>query len=536
MAAAEQRNFTTDQTLQMLQDRAKDSDDFYLKLFRKPHPAALPQITASFTGAQLAHFTSPELWIPTLCGGGKYLLQAFHASEPSKQIGGMLNFPIDGQAERNVDFDAPGKAGWRGPQTLEFPKREEARQQENLPLYGVNSPPAPGSGGGASNTNPAWSRSAGGGVHREGYDEPNTWRTGAQALEAERRVLEKEKLEQERANHRAEIDRIQAKHDSELKLSMATLRSEFASAKPTGPDSTMLVFMEMMKQQAASAQAAEARAADDRKEARLAQERADARFFAMIEKIGNKKETDPLEMVAKVIELTGGGKKADSGIIEAQAKMLHSMSEMTQHQVGVAMDFVSAAADMQLGAQKEDKPGWEKALDKVAKGIGNFAAARSAQVPHPPAQQIVGGSVMQQPPPPQTYEQQARQPPPPPQQPRPPQNHTDKSVAVQIKEAIESKTDPKHVAAAVVAYANDPSMLQALAAGAGDPEKAIRSMLGTWVNAAPSNGEYLKVLFTEIEAQAKAAGLIPQDDVAEDSDDEEDEGDEDDTEDQGDDE
>ncbi len=251
MGAAEQRNFTTDQTLQLLQDRAKDSDDFYLKLFRKPHPAALPQITASFLGAQLIHFTSPELWVPTLCGGGKFLIQAFHATEPSKPIGGMLNFPIEGQAERNVDLDAVTKPGWRGPATLEYPKREDARTQENLPLYGVTSPPDPGSGNSANQT--TWSRQSGGGrVQRESYGDSPAWREGAAALEAERRNLEKEKIEAEREKHRAELDALRKSHESDMKGLKAELRSEFISARPapTGPDPTTTIFMEMMKQAA----------------------------------------------------------------------------------------------------------------------------------------------------------------------------------------------------------------------------------------------------------------------------------------------
>lgn len=533
MGAAENRNITGDETIRLLQEKAKESDDFLIKIFRRAQLSAAPGLIASLSGASVNHFVSPELWLPQLCGGGKFTLQAFHASDVNRAIGGFILCPIEGMEAHDVDFEAVGKANWSGPQALTFPPKREAARQEQMPLYSVHSPPAPGSGASANPT--TWTRSAGGGVHREGYDEPNLFQRGAAALEAERRVLEKEKLDQEREKHRAELAAIQSKHESELKLSMATLRSEFVAAKPAGPDSTMMVFMEMMKQQAAAAQAAETRASEDRKEARAAQERADARFFTMIEKIGNKKEADPMEMVLKIVELTGGGKKGEAGIIEAQSKMMHSMAEMTQQQIGVAMEFVGHAADLQLGGQREEKPGWEKGVDKIAKAIGNFAAARAAQ---PPSQQIVGGSVMQQPPPPQTYEQQARQPPPPPQpqqpqQPRPPQNHTEKSVLLQVKEAIEAKHDVKEVAAAIIQYVGDPSITQALAAANNDPEQAIKNTLGPWINAAPSNTQYFNEFIAELTAQGQAAGILPKDDESDEDDDDEGDDEEDD---QGDDE
>lgn len=524
MGAAEQRNFTTDDTIRMLQAKATEAtDDFLVKVFRKPHAAAIPGLVASLSGAAIQHFTSPELWLPVLAGGGKYLLQGYHATDTSRAIGGFINFPIDNTEVRDVDFTAPSKTDWRGPATLEYPKPGAARQQENLPLYGLpQSPPAPGSFSGATNINPGGLRSAGGGVHREEYG-GNGWREGASALEAERRTLEKEKLEAEREKHRAELAAIKSQHDNELKMGMAQLRAEFAATRPTGPDPMSTLFTEMMKQANEDRRAAATQAAEDRRATQAAQERADARFMAMMEKMNERKEKDPLEMISKVIELTGGGKKAESGIIEAQTKMLHSMSEMTSQQINVAMDFVSAAADMHLGGQKEEKPGWEKAVDKLIKGVGNFAQARSATPP--PGQQIVNQIPT---PVPQTFEQQARQPPPPPpQQPRPPQNHTDLSVADQVKNAIMARHDVKEVAAAVIAFKDDPSITQAFIAGGGDPEQAIKNLLGPWAEAAPSNGEYLVSFFKELEAQAIKAGLITPDAAAEneDDEDEDDEGD-----------
>jgi anti-sigma28 factor (negative regulator of flagellin synthesis) len=125
-----------------------------------------------------------------------------------------------------------------------------------------------------------------------------------------------------------------------------------------------------------------------------------------------------------------------------------------------------------------------------------------------PPQQVQPQQVQpQQVQPQQVQPQQVQAQPQQPAQPRPPQQETDKSVIAQIEEAIRAKFDTKQVAAALIAYFQDPSIQEALEEAEGDFEVVLQKRLGSWSKEAPSNEEYLKTLFAEVEKQIEAAGL-----------------------------
>ena len=294
-----------------------------------------------------------------------------------------------------------------------------------------------------------------------------------------------------------------------MRAMKAELMGAIQQTKPQGPDTGMLMMQEMVKQAAEDRREAQKQAAEDRRQAQTLQAASDARFAALLEKMNDRPKENPLEMLKAAVELMGS--KKDNGIVEAQTKMMHSMSEMMGQQVSVAMDFVSAAADMQLGASGGEKePGWLKGLDRVMKGVGAMARGAAARGPIPQVpQQALPAQV------PMTFEQQAlAQPPAPgstvaqavPKQPRPSQRETEKSVIVQIEEAIRGKLEPKQVAAALIAYFQDPSIQKALEEAGGDFEVALQKRLGNWQNEAESNAAYLKQLFTEVEKQLENVG------------------------------
>jgi hypothetical protein len=498
--AAEQRILTSDDTIRALTEKKdKDGDEFYIKVMRRAHLGSMPELVATLSNAQLLHFTSPEFWLPQLCGGGKYLLTGFHATNPSAQVGGSINFSVQGDP-RDVDFGVFKKADWRGPATLEHPKQSDGpsrQQQEGMPLYDVRTPPAPGSGDSATRPTQAWPRQAGG-VNRAHYGGEDDWRTGAAALEAERRSIEKERLENEREKHRAELEAGRKQHEADMKALRAELLGEIRQSKPTGPDPANMMFMEMMKQSAEDRRAAALQAAEDRRAAADRDARANERFAALLEKLSERKEKDPLDMVKSVVELVG--KKSDG--IEGTTKMMHSMMETMGTINNVAMDFVNHAASLQLGGGS-DEPAWVKGVDRLMKGIAGFAKAQSMRPPPVPA----GGLPFGQP-----QQQQAQPPAPPaPPQPRPAQNETEASVLEQIELAIRAKISVNEIAKVLIQYFQDPSIQTALAESGGDFEAAVQKRLGKWVTEAPSNAEYMKSLFKEVEAQLVQAGFVAED-------------------------
>jgi hypothetical protein len=505
--------YSIEETMKLIADKAKESDNFWVKVQRRAHPGAHPTIVATLSGANVQHFTSPELWIPTLCGGGKFLIQAFHESDANRLIGGAILFPVDGIDVRDVDysiFDTSGdakKADWRGPARLEYPKAS-APVQQDMPMYGIKAPPAPGSGDSATNRH-AWPRLAGGGVQREEYDDGGPFGRRAGAIEAERRGLEKEKLEAERERHRTEIDGLKRTHDSELKSLEARLLSEIRGVKATGPDPTI----EFFKQMSEDRRAQEVRAAEDRRAAELrgAEERkaaaddrraSEARFERLLEKLSERKEKDPLEVLKTAAELIRP--KNDDN---AMMKTVHNMVEMQSSMVGAAMDFVDHASRLQLGAGGEEEPRWMKGVERLLKGVGRMATAAQMRQPQPQPQ-FVQQPQMQAPAP--------GMPPPPAAPQQPPQQQSKLSVIDQIEAAIRQHYDVKHIAGALIKFYQDPTVQKLLEESDGDFETAVQKRLGNWHNESPANAAYLKSLFDEVNRQVAAAGFLADDEGDED--------------------
>lgn len=530
MGAAPDRIFSAEDTIKALSAAATEtSDEFVLKVFRRMHLASPPTVIAVFEGAVVQHFISPELWLPALAGGGKLMLQGFHISDLNKSIGSFLTFNLDSEEMRDVDLSSTKKPDWRGPAKLIFPKEAERRQQADMPLYDVRTPPGPGSSDSA--TRSTWVRQPGGGsVQRQGYEDGGdglAFGPRAAALEAERRKLEAEKLDMERERHKAELVSREAAHKAEMAQLKSELRQEIQVAraeKPTGPDP----MLEFMKMQAADRQAAEdrrradaqiererqdridARAAEDRRLERERQDKMEQRMAddrradrertdKLFEKLSERKEKDPMELVKQVTDLVG--KKGDNS--EMLMKSMNNMMEVQSTVMGATMDFVEHAARLNLGGGGEDEPGWVKGVDRLIKGIGKFAQAgamRGPMFPQPP--QVPAQAQGQQPQPqPQPPQGQA-------QQPRPPQTDSNAPIIDQIIGGIFAHYDVKMVAKAIIAHYRDESVQRALAEAGGDPEKAILSRLGNWPGAAPQNAAYLAALKEELNNQLQQAGYF----------------------------
>lgn len=517
MAGINDRVTTPDQTYEMIRNLAKESDAFNVKVSRRPGLNMPSSIIANLNGASATHLLNPELWLPQLAGGGKFVLQAYHATDLNKPVGGLISFNIDNIEAKEVDPLAPSKTGWQGPAEVAFPLPQQRRSQEDALGYPTNihSPPGPDAPNSASRSNNGYVRSPGGGFTRPNYDDagdPNWERTprGLQAVEAERRKLEEEKLaaERERAKDRLEA---QAKaHEAEMKAFRAEMMAELKANKaaaPTGPDP----MIEMLKQQAEDRRAAETRAADDRRasetqrsedrrEARAAADAAAIRFEKLLEKLTDRPKENPLEMVAKVAEILHKGNSN-----EASMKMMHNMAEMHGVQMETAMSFIEHAANLQMGPS-DAEPGWVKGLEQVMKAGASVVKGMTQRRPQlaPPPQLPPQGQPQQAPAPAAKSV------------PVPQQTQAPVLVIDQFVEAIKRAGTPIEIPVAGIAKAlreqiHDESLQAAFAEAGGDFERVLQKHLWNWANEKPAHMAYLQALVVEVKRQFVEAGLIEPD-------------------------
>jgi hypothetical protein len=505
MAQAD-RIFTSDETMNSLREKAKEGDDFLVKLQRRAHLGSTPELVASFSGARVEHFASPELWVPPLCGGGKFLLQGFHATDNGKPVGGFVQFSITTIDPKEVDQEVVKKVDWRGPPALEFPLRAAPRDMMNgHGGYDIRPPPAPGSGDSATRVPQAWPRPAGGGAVFNGdYGEEREYarsQSRQAALEQERRRFELEKLELRDEKHRGELEALKKGHEADMRSFKAEILAELRT-KPTGPDAGTTMLETMLKMQIEDRRASEQRQAEDRRAAETRQTANDERFNRLLEKMADRPKEDPLAMITKVTELMG---KSGGG----NEKMMHTMMETMGTINGVAMDFVEHAANMQLGGGEKESP-WVKGAEALVKGV--TAMARGGQ-PRRPQQQFAQPNV------PMTYEQQALQQPQPSQQPQQqpqqqqqqPQSQQpqrEPSILEQIEFGIRGKAPQGAVVDALMQHFQDPSIQSVLVEAGMDFEVAFQRRLGPWINASAENKAYMEELYRVLTEKLTAAGLF----------------------------
>ncbi len=511
MAAANERMIPSDETFHLLREKAKaEGDAFTVKVWRKSHIGGVPELQATLSGATVEHFNSPELWLPQLCGGGILSMQGYHPTDLAKAIGGILQLKISQEA-KPIDPAVVSKPEWRGPPVLDFPQKEAVREREQS-IYGIGSPTAPGNGEQRHQNNQADSPGKRWGVHSPDYGSETPWqeqRRLQQALELEKRKLDEERLANERQKHKDELAAKQKEHEADLRALKAELMGAIQLNKPTGPDASVTFFQTLMQMQQENAkQAAEDRrereklAAEERKEDRARQERSDERFNKLMEKISERPKEDPLAMIEKVSNIMG---KNNSN--EATMKMMGNMAEMHSVQMGSAMDFIQAAADMQLGSREKEESPLLKGIEAAVKGVAAFA--KGAQAKRPPQQ-------FAQPQLPQTFEQQARAQPQPPAPPRPPAPAQKvPTILEQIEIGIKTKAPIPDVAKAIVNHIKEESVLAALTEVGFDFEVLVNNRLGTWASEHVENAAYIKALTAEVEKELRAAGYIQDEEAPE---------------------
>jgi hypothetical protein len=114
---------TFDEAIRAILEIAKEKgDDFRMRIFRKPSLAASAMdVVAAFDGARVEHFSTPETWLPVICGGGYYALAAMHSSDINTLVAMVVPPLLPGQP-RAADVSVMRSPSWGGPATLIFPK------------------------------------------------------------------------------------------------------------------------------------------------------------------------------------------------------------------------------------------------------------------------------------------------------------------------------------------------------------------------------------------------------------------------------
>lgn len=526
---------TQEETLTIINQRAKDADSFFVRIFRKQHMGGLPETVATFDEAQIEHLTSPERWLPQLAGGGPvFMFQVFHSSDRGAMLGGFLHFAVPTtnlapKTSAEIDPRIVKRAGWSGPRQLLYPTIDAKPVQEN-PLFSIspnNLPPASPSGNSAANNVP------GGGVPGAAFPRDVVYERNAailQQIEEERAKLQRQReefQEQQRRDReelaeqkrRAELDAIRRESDAKLEAIKRELQHA-AAAAPKSDVSTMVaqigaafspVILKLLESQN------ETRLAVMRQQEATAAAAAESNRQLMSAML-TRPSIDP------VVERLFSELKSAVSQQVPQSTMLHSMADAMASMTQTTMDLVQTAADLNIGGGKEEDHPALKAIREGVKAVQSIFAGYQAQLPRTPAHH--------QPPPAFRPIPQALPHAPAPAQPTvvpaatpaasgqaaapaaPPENLVQLPPARDVLELLENMFKAQVAVGDVVdtfirAFkAGDAVLHNALDAAGGEIEVMFSQRLGAFVLANPQYVPYLEELQVELNRRGAEEGIF----------------------------
>jgi hypothetical protein len=411
---------------------------------------------ATFEGATVSHFVMPETWIPLLCGGGQFVLAAFHESNPNSIITTVVPGMIAG-APREVDVTAPTKPGWQGPAVLLFPK------------------PAPPTNGAAS----FFDKPGGGGTSASPRDPSATTPSpgpSAEYVDTRLRMME--------AQHAAERADLQRMLDANAKAvdRQVSAMTEMVKTIVTQPRASLVdQFAPLVAAITPIVGALITKSGEDKKASLAAAMRAEERaataqaestklLLAMSERSAAT-ATDSMKMMSPIVEaVTTMGRS----MLQQAATMqeLSTPASEPNPWMDLGRDFMKAAAEY-FAAQAARAPG--PVQRQLPTQAGPPApAAPSAQGAPPPAQgeppPAEGGEAA-------GPEQIAAMPP--------------EELAGFLAQALGSKMDPAEIADGYVQAQVNKGFVEMVSA-AGGPLKFFQARLGdAWVAA---NADYVRAV------------------------------------------
>lgn len=512
---AEIRQLSHEETIQSLDARAKSSeagDSFRLRIQRRHSPSTPPQIFALFEDAQVAHFATPETWLPRLVGpnaGGIFELMAYHATNPIMPVGGVIRIPIEGNAAP-PNTEVVTTAGWDGPRKLSYPK-----PGENL-APGFSIPAQAGAvNDGSAPRQPAPHVAVPAAIPIA----QQVTATQGDPQQAARLVA----IEGEIARRQREVEA------AEARMRESQIKNEILGSVKTQMDSVVDLVRNAQQQQAAlMARMTETPKADTgmkdmvvalapllmgfMQQAAQQREEAAKRQEQLMMMMIQRPAIDPA--MQQLLDRATAPKPDAGGAMMSQ--MAEAMASMTN----VTMQLVHTAAEMGVGQSgPAPEPPWVKAVREGAKVVMAMMASQAEQAKAAAAQARYQGQPQLPPTPPPASPPQAApaaavtaQPPvavaaqPPPAVPQDTRTPIEK-----IEAAIRAKAPIDRISLAIINNVQEASIIAAFTEAEGNIEQMFRNRLGNWLDDA-DNGKYVENLIDAVNKLAQERGLIGGDD------------------------
>ncbi len=454
---------TNEDSLIALGAKAKETgnDSFLVKIERKGQ-YGLPESLTSCEGVELKFIIKPEVWLPTLFGGGNFILTCYHVSELTMPLAKLvLNF----RGEPQMNWTALDGGTWSGPKN--FTRRE--------PSAGTTF--AEGElGGGRDRRPPGYGGSShvpqGEGNYRWMFEQFSKQQEKTEALF--RDALKAQQQPAKPSLGAAEI----AALVGAVTAPVVGLIGTFVSSGQTARLEQARITAENQKER-------DRMFAEQQKERDRMIEAQQKESREMFRALATPKPVDPIieRLVNDQRKLFEKLSEGGSGESEQMAQMMNVMQTM----FGFTSKAISAAAEAQLGGEKGG--GWLPAFREAITGLEHIFTARMQQ-PRPP------GTVAQpQLPPAQAQAAQPAQPIP------------AGSEVEQVFQAILRHEDAHTVATRIIALAenDEPSFVAAIGQFDNDIIKLAEATLGSvqdnggmWL-LQPTHQFYLRTILMEIE-------------------------------------
>ena len=490
---ADTKSWTSDETVAAVNEVSRKlGDNWRIRVMRRRAASLLPEPFLTLDGGSVTHAAAPETWLPAVLngGGGIFELSMYHQSDPTTPVGGVLRFSAEG-APKEPDLAQVFAKEWIGPKTMVYP-----RMDPNVASFSFRSPPTP-----------EWQ--AGNGAMAQAATQLPVSPSIASAfsgldphsharLLAAEDALARRQREMDDREQRNREDAMRRDYDLKLQAveARAVQAAQAATQRPATPPTDIGTIITTAVAAVSPIVTAMMNASA---EARREQS-------AMLTTILARPAVPPeVKDAMDKLAQAALAPRDDSG---AGAKLTANMAEAMGSMTNTMLSVLHTASEFQSPGEPAE-PGWVKAVREVVRGFAAMmnAQAQAAQAAAGVPQRRVATQVVM----PQLPASQAPAP-----VAKPPSRKQRSNALSVIVNGIQNNAAPATVATAFVnaLKRGDPSVVEALKQHNGDVEALARAKLGPWVATDTATRlPYLKSVMEALDAKAKAAGLLAEDDV-----------------------
>ena len=438
-----------------LKAKETGADSFLVKIERKG-AFGLPESLTSCEGVELKYIIKPEEWLPTLFGGGNFILTCYHVSEQTVPVARLaLNF----KGEPTMNWTALDGGTWSGPKNF---TRREAPAGTTFSEGEPGDRRPPGYGGGSRLGAGAWGP-------------PPPWYAPPQA---QNQAIDKVLDAMKESQRQAELQRLQDRADMTRMFDKLSQPAPKPALDVVALLTAAAPLFAIYKESERTTRLEQLKMADHQQQ----------ETKELLKAIGQPKPIDPtLETLIKdqrrlIEKLSEGG-----GESEQTMQMMNVMQTM----FGFTSKAIAAAAEAQLKNGDKDG-GWLPAFREVATSLEHIFTARMGARAAQPGQQAIPSA-----PPPQLPPGQA-------------------TTVDEVFQAVIAHHDPKLVAARVVelAESDDPAFVAEIGKYENNIVELAQARLsfmedGTLWYMIPKHQAYLRTLMELIERAPAFGGPEP---------------------------